>query len=78
VGVCTVRIGFVMCGCFGNIYTCFVYVYLFLFVLSGLVYGLIPPSENAVAVNNSNNNNNNNSKTLNAEDENYRLSRKVG
>jgi hypothetical protein len=36
---------------------CFVYVYLFLFVLSVLVSGLLPPSENSIAVVNSNNNN---------------------
>jgi hypothetical protein len=33
---------------------CFVCVYLFLFVLSGLVYGLRPPSENSIAINNNN------------------------
>jgi len=48
---------------------CFVYVYLFLFVLSVLVYGLLPPSDNSMAVSssssssNNNNNNNNPSKT---------------
>jgi len=54
-----------MCGCFGNMCTsiycvlyCFVYVYLFLFVLSVLVWGLLPPSDNSIAVNNNNNNNN--------------------
>jgi hypothetical protein len=43
VWVC-VCVGFVMCGCFGNMCSCiycvlycFVYVYLFLFVLSVLV-----------------------------------------
>jgi hypothetical protein len=42
---------------------CFFYVYLFLFVLSVLVEGLLPPSENSIAVSKqaSNNNNNNNS-----------------
>jgi ATP/ADP translocase len=71
-------VGFVMCGCFGNVCTCiccvlyslycvlyclycvlycFVYVYLFLFVLSGLVSGLLPPNDNSTAVNNNNNNN---------------------
>jgi hypothetical protein len=34
---------------------CFVYVYLFLFVLSVLVQGLLPPSENSIAVNDNNN-----------------------
>ena len=29
---------------------CFVYVHLFLFVLSVLVYGLLPPSDNSIAV----------------------------
>ena len=29
---------------------CFVYVYLFLFVLSVLLQGLLPPSDNSVAV----------------------------
>ena len=56
---------FVICGCFGNMCTCthcvlyfFLYcifvlfrlVYLFLFVLSVLVKGLLPPSENSIAV----------------------------
>jgi hypothetical protein len=40
---------------------CFVYVHLFLFVLSVLVYGLLPPSDNSIAVSNNNNNNNNKS-----------------
>jgi len=35
---------------------CFVYVHLFLCVLSVLVYGLLPPSGNSSAVNNNNNN----------------------
>ena len=39
---------------------CFVYVYLFLFGLSVLVSGLLPPSDNSIAVHNNNNNNNNN------------------
>ena len=47
------------CGCFGNICTCiyccvsfvsFMYIYLFLFVVSVLVYGLLPPSDNSIAV----------------------------
>ena len=38
----------------------FIYVYLFLFVLSVLVQGLLPPSDNSIAVSNNNNNNNNN------------------
>ena len=33
---------------------CFVYEYLFLFVLSVLVQGLLPPSNNTIAVNNIN------------------------
>jgi hypothetical protein len=67
-------VGFVMCGCSDNFvgvlvicvlvftvlycFYCFVYVYLFLFVLSVLVLGLLPPSDNSLAVNNNNNNNN--------------------
>jgi hypothetical protein len=35
---------------------CFVYVYLFLFCLSVLLYGLLPPSDNSIAVSSSNNN----------------------
>jgi len=57
-----------MCGCFGTciycvlyclfcVFYCSVYVYLFLFVLSVLVLGLLPPSENAIVVNSNNNNN---------------------
>ena len=38
---------------------CFFYVYLFLFALSVLVWGLLPPSDNSIAVDNNNNNNNN-------------------
>ena len=63
VWVC-VCVGFVMRVCFGNMCTCiycvlycFVYVYLFLFVLSVLVYGLLLPTDNSIAVNNNNNNN---------------------
>jgi len=55
---------FVMCGCFVNMYVCiycvlyclyrvlccFGYTYLFLLVLSVLMQGLLPPSDNAVAV----------------------------
>ena len=37
-----------------------VYVYLFLFVLSVLVQGLLPLSDNSIAISNNNNNNNNN------------------
>jgi len=66
VWVC-VCVGFVMCGCFGNMYSCiyyvlycFVYVYLFLFVLFVPVQGLLSPSYKSIAVNNNNNNNNNN------------------
>jgi hypothetical protein len=73
----------VMCGCFGNMCTC-VYCVLYclycvfgivsfmyiLFVLSVLVYRLLPPSDNSTAVSSSsssssssnNNNNNNNNK----------------
>ena len=54
-------VGFVICGCFGNMCTCiycvfisFVFVYPYLL----LVRGLLPPSENSIAVNNNNNNNN--------------------
>jgi hypothetical protein len=35
--------------CTAFLYCC-VYVYLFLFVLSVLVYGLLPPSDNSTAV----------------------------
>jgi len=35
---------------------------IFLFVLSVLVKGLLPPSDNSIAVNNNNNNNNNNNR----------------
>jgi hypothetical protein len=62
-----------MCGCFGNMCTCICCVLyclycvfycslciFFLFVLSVLVQGLLPPSDNSIAVNNNNNNNNNN------------------
>ena len=38
---------------------CFFYVHLFLFVLPVLKQGLLPPSDNSIAVNNNNNNNNN-------------------
>jgi hypothetical protein len=34
----------------------FVYIYLFLFVLCGLVEGLLPPTDNSIAVNNNNSN----------------------
>jgi hypothetical protein len=44
---------------------CFFHVYLFVFILSVLLLGLLPPSENSIAVNN-NNNNNNNTKTPHA------------
>ena len=39
---------------------CFVYEHLLLFVLSVLVYGLLPSSDISIAVNNNNDNNNNN------------------
>jgi len=66
-----VCVGFVMCRCFGNMCTCiycvyifcavflycFVYVYLLLFVLSVQVQGLLPQSDNSIAVSNNNNNN---------------------
>jgi hypothetical protein len=39
---------------------CIVYVYLFSFVLSVLVYGLLQPSKNSIAVSSSKHNNNNN------------------
>jgi hypothetical protein len=48
-----------LCGCFDKLCTCiycvlycFVYVDLFLFVLSVLVKGLLPLSENSTAVSN--------------------------
>jgi hypothetical protein len=44
------------------VFYCFIYVTLFLFVLSVLVYGLLPPSDNSIPVNNNNNNNNNRQK----------------
>jgi hypothetical protein len=67
VWVC-VCVGFVMCGCFGNMCASiyfvlclycvfwygFVYLYLFLFVLS--VLGLLSPSGNSIAFVNNNNN----------------------
>jgi hypothetical protein len=40
-------------------------VYLFLFDLSIPVYGLLPPSDNSIAVSNSNNNSNNNNNNNN-------------
>jgi len=40
--------------CTGFLY-CFVYVYLFLFVSFVLLYGLLPQSENSIAVSNSTN-----------------------
>jgi hypothetical protein len=57
-----------LCGCFGNMCTCIycVFVVLFMYIYSYLllVKGLLPPSENSIAVNdddvNNNNNNNNN------------------
>jgi len=51
----------VFCIVFTVFLCCFDYVYLFLLVLSVLVKGLMPPSENSIAVNNNNNNNNNTS-----------------
>jgi hypothetical protein len=67
-----VCLGFVMCGCFGDMCTCnycvlyfvlrFLYcsicVYSYLF-FSVLVLGLLPSSDNSISVNNNNNNNNN-------------------
>ena len=70
VGLC-LFVGFVMCGCVLVIcllvFTafcifmlcfsyCFVHVYLFLFVFSILLYGILPSSDNSIAVNNNNNN----------------------
>jgi len=56
VWVC-VCVGFVICGWFGNICTCFccvlyffVYLYLFLLVLSIPVYGLLPRSEISIVI----------------------------
>ena len=62
-----VCIGFVKCGCFGNVYLyllCFVLFVLFLYcfvyyIVLSIVYRLVPPSENSIAVNNNNNNSNN-------------------
>ena len=63
--IVTISLGCILyCGCFVNICTCvycvlyclycvfyrFVYVYLFLFVLSVLVKRLLPPSDNSFAV----------------------------
>ena len=50
---------------------CFVCVYLFLFVLPVLVQGLLPPSDNSIAV--SGNNNNNNNKQINGSYKNRAL-----
>ena len=60
-----------MCGCFDNcvvilavsvlVFTVFLYCFVYtslLFILSVLVSGLLPPSENSITVSNSNNNNN--------------------
>jgi hypothetical protein len=66
-------VGFVKCGCFGNVCTCiycvlycfivflycFVYVYLFFFVMSVLFQGLLPPSDNSIAFRSNGNNNDN-------------------
>jgi hypothetical protein len=41
-----------MCTCIYRVLYCFVYVYLVLFVLSVLVYGLLPPSDKSIAVSN--------------------------
>jgi len=73
VWVCVcIYMGFVICGCFGNTCTCiycvlycfpvfwYCFVSLFLFVLSVLVSGLLPPSEHLIAVNNNDDNNSNN------------------
>jgi len=46
------------------LFYCFVYVYLLLFLLSVLGYGLLPPSDNSIAVSNNSNNNNNNSNKI--------------
>jgi hypothetical protein len=59
VWVCVCVGGLVTCTCIHCVLYCLysVYVYLFLFVLSVLVYGFLPPSDNLIAVNNNNNNN---------------------
>jgi len=61
-----------MFGCFGNMCTCiycvlycfvyvcmYIYIYIYIYIYSYLllVYGLLSPSENSIAVNNNNNNN---------------------
>jgi len=63
VWVC-VCVGFVMCGCFGNMCTCiycvlyclycvfFIVSFMYIYLL--LIQGLLPPSENSIAINNSN------------------------
>jgi len=45
-----------MCTCIYCVFVLFLYVYLFSFVLSVLVQGLLPPSDNYIVVNNNNNN----------------------
>ena len=67
-GCVCVCVGFVICGCFANICTCiyclfvlfslykYIYIYLFIYSYLLLVYWLLPPSENSIAVNNKNNN----------------------
>ena len=62
-----VWVGFVMCGCFGNMCTC-IYCVLYCLYCVIVLFGLcilfvlsvlLPPNENSIAVNNNNNNNNN-------------------
>jgi hypothetical protein len=49
------------CGCFGNMFTCVYCVFvlfrlcIFVFVLPLLMQGLLPPSENSIAVNTNSN-----------------------
>ena len=61
-GFCNVWVCVCVGGCFGNMCTCiywglycFVYLYSLLDVLSVPVYGLLPPSDNTIAVHNNNN-----------------------
>ena len=57
---------------------CFVYVYLFLFILSVLVQGLLPPSDNKIAVINSSSIKNNNNNNWSQWSSNEKLKEKFG
>ena len=65
-----VCVGFVTCGCFGKMCNCFYcvfgivsFIYIYSYLFSVPVQGLLPSSDNSTAgSNNNNNNNNNNSK----------------